>query len=155
KGVVNSDWQMVLGGDGFVCAVDPENPDIVYAESQDGNMVRRNIKTGESAFIKPRSRPGQPYRFNWNAPLMVSRHHSTTVYCAGSFVSRSVKRGDDFKPIPPEIIRSGKASATALSESPRNPDVLWAGTDDGQLWLTRDGGVSWKNITGKVGLHKP
>jgi photosystem II stability/assembly factor-like uncharacterized protein len=156
KGVVNSDWMMVNGGDGFVCAVDPENPDIVYAESQDGNIVRRNIKTGEAAFIKPRNRPGQqPYRFNWNAPIVVSRHNSTTVYCAGNFVFRSVKRGNDFKAISPEITRSGKASATALSECPRNPDVLWAGTDDGQLWVTRDGGVSWKNITGKVGLPKP
>jgi photosystem II stability/assembly factor-like uncharacterized protein len=155
KGPINSDWVMVNGGDGFVCGVDPQDPDLIYFESQDGNIGRRNLRTGESAFIRPRNNPGQPpYRFNWNTPFVVSAHNPRVVYCAGSHVFRSIQRGDNFKAISNELCRTGQASATALAESPRNPDVLWVGTDDGNLWVTRNGGAQWTNVTERVGLPK-
>ncbi len=155
-GPINEDWFMVAGGDGFVCRVDPNDSDLVYYESQDGNIGRRNLRTGERASIRPRQpRGSQPYRFNWNTPFLLSAQNSRIFYCAGNYVFRSVNRGDELKPISPEITRTKRGSATALAESPRNPDVLWAGTDDGALWVTRDGGGKWDNVSDKVGLSGP
>ncbi len=180
-GPINEDWLFVSGGDGFVCRVDPSDPDLVYAESQDGNMLRRNLKTGERAVIRPGGRggPGQRgggggggggrgggrggqggppqarHRFNWNTPFILSNHNPSIFYCAGEVVFRSVKRGDDLKAISPEVTRTKKGSATALAESPRTPDVLWVGTDDGALWVSRDGGANWTRVDEKVGLPGP
>src|SRR5262249_47348263 len=153
-GIINEDYVVVGGGDGFVCRVDLTDPDLVYFESQDGVMARRNLRTGEFAPIRPRAErtqgpppPGAPlpYRFNWNAPFILSSHNPRIFYCAGDYVFRSVNRGDDLRPISPEITRTKRGSATALAESPRNPDVLWVGTDDGALWVTKDGGKNWTN----------
>jgi photosystem II stability/assembly factor-like uncharacterized protein len=172
-GPLNEDWIVLGGGDGFVCRVDANDPDLVYWEFQDGNMFRRNLRTGESAAIRPRARPPrihwdkpfliafgvipvipftpslspEPYRFNWNTPFILSSHNPRIFYAAGNYVFRSLKQGDDLKPISPEITRTKIGSGTALAESPRNPDVLYVGTDDGYLWVTRDGGVQWTNIT--------
>jgi photosystem II stability/assembly factor-like uncharacterized protein len=147
-GPTNEDWIVVSGGDGFQCRVDPNDPDLVYFESQDGAMARRNLRTGEFRGIRPPNRPGQPpYRFNWNTPFILSAHNPRIFYCAGNFVFRSLKQGDELKPISPEITPTKRGSATALAESPRNPDVLWVGTDDGGLWITRDGGAKWTNVT--------
>jgi photosystem II stability/assembly factor-like uncharacterized protein len=147
-GPINDDWVFVNGGDGFVCRIDPGNPDIVYAESQDGSFMRRNLKTGESGFIRPTRAPGTaPYRFNWNAPFILSSHNPGIFYCAGNYVFRSVNQGRESKPISPEITRTKRGSATTLAESPINPDVLWAGTDDGAVWVTRDGGKNWANLS--------
>ncbi len=152
----NDDWFSVSGGDGFVCRVDPSDSDIVYGETQDGNIFRRNLKTGEGASIRPRQSQGAPpYRFNWNTPFILSSHNPRILYSGGNFVFRSVNRGADLRVISPEITRTKRGSATALSESPRNPDVLWAGTDDGSLWVTRDGGKEWKNVADRVGLPGP
>jgi photosystem II stability/assembly factor-like uncharacterized protein len=153
-GPINEDWVVIAGGDGFVCRVDPHDPDLVYYESQDGNMGRRNLRTGESAAIRPRAR-GTAYRFNWNTPFLLSHHNPRLFYCAGNHVFRSVKQGDDLRPVSPEVTRTKRGSATALAESPRNPDVLWVGSDDGALWVTRDGGKEWANVTDKVGLPGP
>ena len=151
-GPLNSDWVSVGSGDGFVCRVDPFDPDIVYSESQNGALSRRNLRTGERAGISPRAQRGQRFRFNWNTPFILSNHNPGIYYVAGNYVFRSIKRGDDLKAISPEIARTGRGTGTALAESPRNPDVLWAGTDDGNLWITRDGGANWKNVADKVGL---
>ena len=170
-GPVNEDWVYVSGGDGFVCRVDPTDPDLVYSESQGGNMSRQNFRTGERAGIRPSGRGGpggggtprgteerggsqstaqsaasRP-RFNWNTPFILSHHNPSIFYCGGQYVYRSVKKGDDLKQISPEMTRSPKGSMTALGESPRTPDVLWAGTDDGQLWVTKDAGANWVNVT--------
>jgi S1-C subfamily serine protease/photosystem II stability/assembly factor-like uncharacterized protein len=155
SGPINADWISVGSGDGFVCRVDPFDPDIVYSESQDGNMGRRNLRTGERASLRPRPERGKRYRFNWNTPFILSNHNSGIYYAAGNYVFRSVKRGDDLRVISPEIARTGRGTGTALAESPINPDVLWVGTDDGNLWITRDGGVKWTNIAEKVGLPGP
>ena len=155
-GPTNEDWLSVGGGDGFVCAVDPEDPDIVYSESQGGAIQRRNLKTGERASIRPLRIPGKPpHRFNWNTPFILSKHNPSIFYCAGEYVWRSVKRGENLRVISPEITRTKHGSATALAESPRNPDVLYVGTDDGALWVTRDGGAKWVDVAGKVGLPGP
>jgi photosystem II stability/assembly factor-like uncharacterized protein len=179
-GPINEDWIMVGGGDGFRCAVDPNDPDEIYYESQNGGFGRRNLRTGEVASIRPErpgqgrrlrepgqaGPPGQPgqqrpgaqgprYRFNWNAPFILSRHNSRIYYCAGNRVFRSLDRGNDLQVISPEITRTEKGSATALAESPRNPNVLYVGTDDGALWITQDGGKEWKNISANVGLPGP
>jgi photosystem II stability/assembly factor-like uncharacterized protein len=155
-GPVNEDWIMVGGGDGFVCRVDPSDPDIVYSESQGGAIQRRNLKTGERASIRPLRVPGKPeHRFNWNTPFILSSHNPGIFYCGGEYVWRSYKRGDHLRIISPEITRTKKGSATALAESPKNPDVLWVGTDDGALWITRDGGGKWTELNGKVGLPGP
>lgn len=155
-GALNEDWISVGGGDGFVCRVDPNDPDWVYSESQGGMMSRRNLRTGQTGFIRPRQAQGaKPYRFNWNTPFILSHHNSKIFYCAGEYVFRCVKQGADLKVISPEITLTKRGSATALAESPRTPDVLWAGTDDGGLWVTKDAGKTWTNVTKNVGLPKP
>ncbi|HTU89473.1 MAG TPA: PDZ domain-containing protein, partial [Gemmataceae bacterium] len=156
QGPINEDWIVAGGGDGFVCRVDEQDPDLVYWESQDGNIGRRNIRTGEFARIRPRDVRGKPpYRFNWNTPFILSNHNSQIFYCGGNYVFRSVKKGDDLQAISPEISRTKRGTATALAESPRNPNVLYAGTDDGYLWVTQDGGTKWTNVADKVGLPGP
>ena len=178
SGPINEDWVSVGGGDGFKCQVDPNDPDQIYYTSQGGAMGRRNFRTGESASIRPRnqasarlqgpaatatatpagSQPGrdQPrYRFNWNTPFVLSHHNSRIFYAAGNVVFRSLDRGNDLRVISPNITRTDKGSATALGESPLNPSVLYVGTDDGALWLTKDGGTTWTDLVKNVGLTKP
>ncbi len=155
-GPINEDWIVVGGGDGFVCRVDASDPDLVYWESQDGMINRRNFRTGEFGFIRPRQQDGgRQYRFNWNTPFILSNHNPRLFYSAGNVVFRSFDRGSDLRVISPEITRTKRGSATALAESPRNPDVLWVGSDDGALWVTRDGGKAWTNVADKVGLKNP
>jgi photosystem II stability/assembly factor-like uncharacterized protein len=151
SGPTNADYQYVQGGDGFVCRVDPNDPDIVYSESQNGNMFRRNLRTGESKSLRPKIQPGaNKYRFNWNTPFILSQHNSSIFYAAGNYVFRSVKKGEDLRIISPEITRTKHGTATALAESPKNPEVLWVGTDDGAVWLTRDGGKTWTELSDKL-----
>lgn len=151
-GTLNEDWISVGGGDGFVCRADPDDPDLVYTESQNGSIRRRNLRTGSGASIRPPRKEGIDYRFNWNTPFILSNHNSKIFYSAGNYVFRSLDRGDDLKIISPEITATERGSATALSESPINPDVLYVGTDDGALWCTQDGGNTWKNITKNLGI---
>ncbi|MCU0704376.1 MAG: PDZ domain-containing protein [Fimbriiglobus sp.] len=150
-GPVNEDWVYVSGGDGFVCRVNPTDPDEVYTESQGGAISRRNFRTGESAGIRPAPvKEGEQLRFNWNTPFILSSHNPSIFYCGAQYVFRSVKKGADLKPISPDLTRSKAGSMIALGESPRTPDVLWAGTDDGHLWVTKDGGLKWENVTENV-----
>src|SRR5262249_3605172 len=154
RGPINEDWLGVGGGDGFVCRVDPTDPDLVYYESQNGVMFRRNLRTGERGVIRPVVPKGEkaekskgpkasPYRFNWNTPFILSHHNPPLFYCGGNHVFRSLSRGDDLRIISPEVTRTKRGSATALAESPKTGDVLWVGTDDGALWVTRNGGKAW------------
>jgi photosystem II stability/assembly factor-like uncharacterized protein len=155
-GPVNEDWLSIGGGDGFVCRVDPHDPDWVYFESQNGAIGRRNLQTGERGSIRPpRTEGDPPYRFNWNTPFILSHHNSRIFYSAGNYVFRSLDRGDNLQVISPEITLSNRGSATALAESPRNPNVLYVGTDDGALWVTLDGGREWVDIGKHVGLPGP
>lgn len=156
SGATNDDWIVVGGGDGFMCRVDKDDPDLIYATSQDGNVYRRNLRTGAGGSIRAKPIAGKPpIRYNWNTPFILSNANPKIVYVAGSYVFRSLNQGADLKPISPEITRTPGGSGTALAESPRNPDVLWAGTDDGNVWVTRDGGQKWANVSDKIGLPKP
>ncbi len=152
-GPINEDWIHIAGGDGFGCRVDPNDPDLVYFTSQWGNLGRRNLRTRELIRFKPQApRGAAEYRYNWNTPFLVSAHDSRVFYAAGNFVFKSTDRGKDLKPISADITATPKGSATALAESPKNADVLYAGSDDGYLWVTRDGGRKWTNVTNNVGL---
>lgn len=151
-GPSNADWYRVGGADGFVCRVDPDDPDLVYYEAQFGRIGRMNVRTGERASIRPKPEKDTRYRFNWRTPFTLSNHNSRIFYCAGNFVFRSLDRGNDLRKISPEITASDRGSATALAESPRDSDILYVGTDDGALWVTRDGGDNWEDITENLGL---
>ncbi|MCS7021414.1 MAG: PDZ domain-containing protein [Gemmataceae bacterium] len=150
-GPSNEDWIFLNGGDGFTCRVDLSDPDIVYATSQNGGMLRRNLRTGETTRISARPvNPGEPLRWNWNTPFILSHHNPAIFYCGAQYVFRSVNRGADLKVISPDLTASKKGTISALAESPRNADLLWAGTDDGNLWISRDGGQKWTNLTDKL-----
>ena len=155
SGTTNSHWLSIGGGDGFVCRTDPNDPDQVYSESQGGAMGWRNLRTGEGGGARPRSQRGVRYRFNWETPFLLSNHNSRIFYAAGSYVFRSLDRGNDLRAISPEITLTDRGSATALAESPHDPDVLWVGTDDGALWVTRDGGDNWIDLRKAPPLEDP
>lgn len=142
-GPVNEDWFRVGGGDGFFCRVDPDDPNQIYFESQNGGMGRIHLGTGERGSIRPE---GGPYRFNWNTPFVLSKHNPKIYYVGGNHLFRSLDRGKALKRISPKLTLTEVGSATYVAESPEDPDVLYVGTDDGALWRTRDGGVTWDDI---------
>ena len=146
-GATNEAWFRVGGGDGFRCIVDPTNPELVYYESQNGGMGRRDFGTGEGGYLRPRSGRGEKsYRFNWNTPFILSAFNSSIYYSAGNHVFRSVEKGSRQRPISPEITATDRGAAVALVESPLDQDVLYVGTDDGALWMTEDGGDEWIDL---------
>lgn len=146
SGTINEDWVRVGGGDGFVCRVDPEDPNRIYYESQNGSIGRTHLETMESARLRPRAPEGVRYRFNWETPFLLSHHNAKIYYTAGNHVFRSLDRGEDLVPISPDITRTERGSATALAESPIDPGVMYVGTDDGALFGTRNGGHDWVNL---------
>jgi photosystem II stability/assembly factor-like uncharacterized protein len=149
-GLKYADWFKVQTGDGFQVRVDPTDYNIIYAESQNGGLVRHDLHSGRNTSIKPRARTGQPaYRFNWETPVLISSHDSKTLYVGGNFVFKSPNRGDAWTAISPELTTEKVASITTLAESPMEASVLYAGTDDGNVWSARDG-KNWKNITAKI-----
>ena len=156
SGPVNEDWIMVGGGDGFVCQADRIDPNFVYWEMQDGGIQRCNLRTGQQTSLRPPApKDAPPYRFNWNTPFLLSHHNSRIFYSAGNYVFRSVQQGDELHVFSPEITRTKRGSASALAESPRNPDIVWAGTDDGFLWVTRNGGKDWTRVNDRLKLPGP
>lgn len=177
RGIVNSDWLMVGGGDGFYVKPDPEDPQTIYTESQDGNMSRRNLRTGEALNIRPvpPKASDPPYRFNWNTPLLISSYDHNTIYYGGNFLFKSTDRGDTWTRLGGDLTTGvdrntlpmlGKPPSkdtlslydgveqyptiTSIAESPISRTVLWAGTDDGNLQVTRDGGQTWTNVASRV-----
>ncbi len=162
-GPTNEDWITVGGGDGFTCQADPNDPEQIYYTSQYGRMGRVNIRTGERRTIQPFTSLGRPasdgqpaqpatprYRYNWKTPFLLSAHNSKIFYAAGNYVFKSLDRGDKLRTISPEIAATNKGTASALAESPLNADVLYVGSDDGALWVSRNGGHDWANITENV-----
>ena len=145
-GPVNEDWIRVGGGDGFVCKVDADDPDLIYMESQNGAMGRYHLTTGERGSVRPRAPRGTRYRFNWNTPFILSSHNTKIHYSAGNYVFRSYNKGEGIQAISPEISRTDRGSATALSESPVDPGILYVGTDDGAVWMTQSGGHEWVDL---------
>ena len=168
-GIRNSDWFITLFADGHQSAIEPGNPDIMYAEWQQGNLARVDRITGEIVHIQPQNKPGEPIeRFNWDAPIYVSAHEPTRLYFASQRLWRSDDRGDNWTPISPDLTRDedrlqlrvqGKKwswdagwdlramsvynTITSIGESPLNEDILYIGTDDGIIQSTSDGGETW------------
>jgi photosystem II stability/assembly factor-like uncharacterized protein len=161
EGIVNSDWINVGGGDGFSCVFDPNDPNIVYAESQEGELHRFNLGSGALKVLKPEPNEGQPrFRFHWNAPLIGSSHEPGVLYLGGNRVFRFSENGERWSTISPDLTAriSDRLEATGsgaesygivytLSESPVKPGMLWAGTDDGKLWVTENEGKDWTDLT--------
>jgi photosystem II stability/assembly factor-like uncharacterized protein len=154
-GPLNEDWRSIGGGDGFQVQVDPTDPDLVYFTSQNGGIGRRNVRTGQVRYFQPQPPAGESYRWNWNTPFVLSPTNPKIYTVAANRVFRSFDRGNGLRVISPNLTRTDRGSATALAESPRNPNVLYVGTDDGALWVTRDGGAQWTNLTDRVGLPRP
>ncbi|MEO1627305.1 MAG: glycosyl hydrolase [Bacteroidota bacterium] len=171
-GIQNSDWRVVLNWDGHQPATEPGNPDIMYAERQEGNLSRIDLKTGEVIDIQPQPAEGENYeRFNWDAPILVSPHSPTRIYFASQRVWKSDNRGDDWTAISNDLTRnqqrmelpimgrrqsadnawdllamSNYNTITSLAESPKQAGLLYAGTDDGLIQISENGGESWRKL---------
>ena len=167
-GITNNRWENMYGGDGFWMFVDPADPDYIYAESQGGEIGRVNRRTHETRNVKPlpRYREGK-LRYNWNTPIHVSATRKGTIYIGAQFLFRSRDFGQTWDRISPDLTTNDPAKQQqeqsggvtvdnssaethttifAIAESPKNPNVVWVGTDDGNLQLTRDGGKTWTNV---------
>jgi photosystem II stability/assembly factor-like uncharacterized protein len=178
SGVVNDEWFVTMGGDGFWAATDPENPEIVYTEYQYGNMFRYDKKSGERISIKPRERKDElTYKWNWDTPLFISPHKNTRLYVAANMVFKSDDRGDTWQVISDDLTAQvdrnsfpvmGKywpesavakdvsssqwGTIVSLVESPVKEGLLYAGTDDGVISVTENGGDDWTQIKSFPGV---
>ncbi len=175
-GIANFHWTTLQGGDGFVVLQDPTDYRIAFSESQDGNIVRVDRVTGETMSVRPQPAPGEPpLRWHWDTPLLLSPHDPKVVYAAANKVFRSADRGLSWTPISADLTTGQDRDAletmgvkgsdiqfsrhdgvqawpaiVSLAESSKRPGLLYAGTDDGQLAVTRDGGKNWSQIVGNV-----
>ncbi len=171
-GIKNSDWFIIRGWDGHQPATEPGNPNIVYAEGQEGFLSRIDRTNGETITIQPQPGEGENYeRFNWDSPILVSPHSPTRLYFASQRVWRSDNRGDSWEPISGDLTRNEERFAlpimdnywswdspwdveamsnyntiTSLAESPLMEGLIYAGTDDGLINVTEDGGKNWRRI---------
>lgn len=173
QGIANEDWFRVGGGDGFHAAVDPTDPDTVYTESQDGNVQRLDLRTNERRVIRPEPAGEERYRFNWNSPILISPHDPKAVFYGGNRLFVSHDRGETWTQTADltnaasrdKMTIFGKAAKeflsrndgvvnfgtiTTLAESPLKAGLVWVGTDDGNLQISRDGGLTWTNVAGRV-----
>jgi len=172
SGIVNSDWWVTQGGDGFRTQVDPEDPNTIYAELQNGNLVRDDKRTGERLGIQPEvGRNEDPLRWNWDSPFIISPHSHTRIYFAADRLFRSDDRGDSWQVVSGQLSRGldrdklpvmGKVwsvdavaknqstaffgNASALAESPKKEGLIYVGTDDGLIQITEDGGKNWRKV---------
>jgi len=152
------DWEHMQGGDGFYNQVDPRNSRWLYAESQFGGLARIDQKTGTRRRIQYR-KPG--IRFNWNAPFLLSPHNPDVLYHGANKVLRSSFRGEHWEEISPDLTTNestkldgvgavGYCTITTLDESPLQAGAIWAGTDDGNVWLTKDAGKTWNRLNDNI-----
>jgi photosystem II stability/assembly factor-like uncharacterized protein len=172
SGIVNSDWFVTQGGDGFRSQVDPEDPNTVYASLQNGVLARFDKSSGERMGIQPQiGRSEDPLRWNWDSPFIISPHSHTRLYFAADKLFRSDDRGDSWKVVSGQLSRAldrdrlpvmGKiwsmdavaknqstaffGNASALAESPKKEGLIYVGTDDGLLQITEDGGKNWRKV---------
>ena len=167
-GISNSRWENMYGGDGFWMFADPSDPDYLYAEAQGGYIGRVNRHTHMSRDIQPRANDGEKLRWNWNTPIHMSANEKGTLYIGAQVLFRSRDHGQTWERISPDLTsndpkkqlqeQSGGITVDnsaaemhttiySISESPRDGKVIWVGTDDGNVQVTRDGGKSWTNVT--------
>lgn len=171
-GIQNSDWKVILNWDGHQTATEPGNPNIMYAERQEGTLSRIDISTGEVIDIQPQAGANEPHeRYNWDAPILVSPHDPATIYFASYRVWKSTNRGDNWTAISGDLTKNqnriempilGKKQSwdaawdvyamsnyntiTSLAESPKQKGLLYAGTDDGYIQVSENDGTSWSKI---------
>ena len=176
SGIGNHHWATLQGGDGFVVLQDPTDYRIAYSESQDGNMVRIDRRTGETMSIRPQPAPGEPaLRWHWDTPFILSPHDPKVVYAAANKLFRSADRGLSWTAISDDLTTGAKRddivtmgvkgseigmsrndgisawpAIVSLAESPKKAGLLYTGTDDGSMHVSRDGGKSWSSIFAKV-----
>jgi photosystem II stability/assembly factor-like uncharacterized protein len=176
-GVTNSRWENMYGGDGFWMFEDPADPDYIYAEAQGGEIGRVNRHTLDGRSIMPFPRFGEKkLRFNWNTPIHMSPNEKGTIYIGAEFLFRSRDHGQSWERISPDLTTNDPekqkqeesggvtvdnsaaemhTSIYSISESPKNGQIIWVGTDDGNVQITRDGAKTWTNVVGNVpGLPK-
>ena len=172
-GIANESWVQIQGGDGFEAQIDPKDSRTIYAESQDGNIVRIDKVSNERKSIRPVPARGEaPYRWNWNTPILISPHDSNTIYVGANKIFKSTDRGHSWTAISGELTENtdregltlmgvkaaefeiakhdgvqSYGNIVQLVESPKTAGVLYAGTDDGKVHMTRDGGKTWTDIT--------
>lgn len=167
KGILNKHWTPVGGGDGFYVQVNPKDHNELYRNLQMGNIERFDQRSGQTQPIIPKaSLDGEPYRFNWNSPILLSPHDPGILYFGGNFLFKSVNKGHSWQKISPDLSTNDPekqkdsggpitpdntgaevhCSIFTLAESPLKPGLIWAGTDDGNLWITRDHGKNWTNM---------
>ncbi len=177
-GVTNEDWHAILGGDGFWVQVDPKDPDIIYTEYQYGNIYRFDKKSGETVNIKPQPDKGQnTFKWNWNTPFIISHFSNKTLYMGANYIFRSDDQGETWKVISDDITAdidrnswpvmghywsidavakdvstSLYGMAVSLAESPVKEGLLYAGTDDGVISVSDDGGKTWNHIKSFPGV---
>jgi photosystem II stability/assembly factor-like uncharacterized protein len=174
-GILNDDWRMISFGDGFFAIANQDNPDLYLTESQGGNVVRTDMKNREQQLVVPYFGVGgaaenDKYRFNWNAPLIQSPHDKNTVYLGGSTIFKSTDFGKTWAAISQDLTTNNRErlkdaggpvftentsaesfeTVISLAESPRQAGLIWAGTDDGNLQITTDGGKRWTNVSKNV-----
>ncbi|HYG61045.1 MAG TPA: glycosyl hydrolase, partial [Thermoanaerobaculia bacterium] len=171
-GIQNRDWENIGMGDGFYAFADPADPEYAYVEYQGGMISRLRLSTGERKEIRALPREGEEgLRFNWNTPIHLSPNENGTIYLGSQYLLRSRDRGDSWERISPDLTTNDprkQQQATsggltidnstaenhttiyAIAESPKNGKVIWAGTDDGNLQVTRDGGATWANVAANV-----
>ena len=171
-GSTGADWFVTQGGDGFYSQIDPDDPNTVYSESQYGGLVRFDRRTGEQVAIQPHPAPGEePYRWNWDAPMMLSPHNGKRLYFAAQKLFRSDDRGDSWTAVSPDLTRkidrsrlkimdkiqsvdavarnastSFFGNIVAFTESPKAEGLLYVGTDDGLIQISEDGGKAWRKV---------
>ncbi len=176
SGITSSRWENMYGGDGFWMFADPTDPSYVYTEAQGGTIARVNVRTHETRDIQPKLGPADlkrytKLRFNWNTPIALSPHDPATVYIGAQFLFRSRDHGQSWERISADLTtndpqkqkqeQSGGVTVDnsaaemhttiySISESPLDAALIWAGTDDGNLQLTRDGGQHWSNVIANV-----
>jgi photosystem II stability/assembly factor-like uncharacterized protein len=170
-GITNDRWQSVYWGDGFWVFPDPADPQYVYAEAQGGYLARIHRGTRAARDIQPKAGFQEKLRFNWNTPLHLSPNDKGTLYIGAQFLFRTRDQGQSWERISPDLTTNDAqkqrqeasggitvdnsaaemhTTIYSISESPKNRDVLWVGTDDGNLQVTRDGGKRWTNVAGNL-----
>ncbi len=147
-------FKMIMGGDGMKIEIDPRNSNVVYTGYQFGNYFKMNLATKSRQYITPKHELGdRPYRWNWQSPILLSKHNPDIFYMGANKVLRSMNGGTDFTPISEDLTNGGKkgdvafGTLTTLSESPHSFTVLYTGSDDGKLYRTTTAGATWEDIS--------
>jgi hypothetical protein len=170
NGIMNFHWYVIGGGDGFYIQPDPEDHTTVYRNAHMGGITRYDVKTGDSQGIKPVAPLGEPpYRFNWNSPIQISPHDNRVVYFGGNYLFKTTDGGSSWEKVSPDLSSNDPekqkdsggvtpdntgaeihCTIYTISESPLKEGLIWIGTDDGLVQLTRDGGRSWTDLTRNI-----